>query len=96
MVRNLVRSGRGCQGYFAFVEKHAPLALTNLRVRPKMAAKSSMPLIFTSPLLEATTPELIRKIERAYSKFPELLDHRVTVGITKKRSLDGYAIAEDF
>ena len=61
-----------------------------------MAAKSSMPLKFTSPLLEATTPEMKRKIERAYSKFPELLDHRVTVGITKKRSLDGYAVVEDF
>ncbi len=55
-----------------------------------------MPLIFTGPLLHEMTPELRRKIERAYSKFPELADRRVIVGITRKRGLDGYAVVEDF
>ena len=55
-----------------------------------------MPLIFTSPLLNELTPALKQKIERAYVEFPELVDRRVVVGITRKRWLDGYAVGEDF
>jgi hypothetical protein len=55
-----------------------------------------MPLIFTIPLQEAMTPELRRRIERAYRKFPELTDRRVVVGITKRRGLDGYAVGGDY
>ena len=55
-----------------------------------------MPLILTAPLLSEISYELKRKIERAYAEFPELVDRRVTVGITRKRWLDGYTVAEDF
>jgi len=55
-----------------------------------------MPLVFTGPLLNEMTPELRRKIERAYSEFPELGDRRVIVGITRKHWLDGYAVGEVF
>ncbi len=55
-----------------------------------------MALIFTNPLLDEITPELKRKIERAYLEFPELSKRRVVVGITKKHWLDGYAVGEDF
>ncbi|MEE8608316.1 MAG: hypothetical protein V3S55_11980 [Nitrospiraceae bacterium] len=55
-----------------------------------------MALVFTGPLLNRLTPQVRRKIERAYSKFPELADRRVIVGITHKRGLDGYAVVEDF
>lgn len=60
------------------------------------ATRTDMPLVFTGPLLNEMTLELGRKIEHAYSKFPELRDRRVIVGITKKRGLDGYAVGEDF
>ncbi len=53
-----------------------------------------MALIFTNPLLDEITPELKRKIERAYLEFPELSKRRVVVGITKKHWLDGYAVGE--
>ena len=56
----------------------------------------NMPLTFTNPLQEAMTPELRRRIERAYREFPELTDRRVAVGITKRRGLDGYAVRKDF
>ena len=55
-----------------------------------------MPLILTAPLLGEISSELKRKIERAYAEFPELVERRVTVGITRKRWLDGYTVAEDF
>ncbi len=55
-----------------------------------------MPLILTTPLLSEISSELKRKIDRAYAEFPELVERRVTVGITRKRWLDGYAVAEDF
>ena len=60
------------------------------------ATPTDMPLIFTGPLLNEMTFQVRRKIERAYSKFPELADRRVIVGITHKRGLDGYAVVEDF
>lgn len=55
-----------------------------------------MPLILTSPLREALTPELTGKIRRAFQEFPELANRRVVVGITRKQWLDGYAVGEDF
>ncbi len=60
------------------------------------ATPTDMPLVFTGPLLNEMSPELRRKIERAYSEFPELGDRRVIVGITRKHWLDGYAVGEDF
>ena len=55
-----------------------------------------MPLAFTNPLLDEITPQLKRKIERAYIKFPELSSHQVVFGITFKRRVDAYAVIEDF
>lgn len=55
-----------------------------------------MPLRFTNPLLDQMTPQLKRKIERAYMEFPELSKHPVLFGITWKRGIDGYAVIEDF
>lgn len=55
-----------------------------------------MSLILTAPLLSEISSELKRKIERAYAEFPELVECRVTVGIARKRWLDGYTVAEDF
>ena len=55
-----------------------------------------MPLILTASLLSKVSSELKRKIERAYAEFPELVECRVTVGIARKRWLDGYTVAEDF
>ena len=55
-----------------------------------------MPLAFTGPLLNRLTPQVRRKIEHAYTKFPELADRRVIVGITHKRGFDGYTVVEDF
>jgi hypothetical protein len=55
-----------------------------------------MPLRFTIPLQEAMTPELSRKIARAYQEFPELMGPQILVGITKRRGLDGYAVRQDF
>ncbi len=55
-----------------------------------------MPLILTAPLLSEISSELKRKIERAYAEFPELVERRVTVGMTRKPWLDGYTVAEDF
>ena len=54
-----------------------------------------MPLRFTNPLLDKITPELKRRIERAFTEFPELSELPVVVGVTRKRGLDGYAIGED-
>ncbi len=55
-----------------------------------------MPLILTAPLRSKISSELKRKIERAYAEFPELVERRVTVGMTRKPWLDGYTVAEDF
>lgn len=55
-----------------------------------------MPLRFTTPLQQAMTAELQRKITRVYAEFPELADQPIVVGLTKQRGLDGYAVREDF
>jgi hypothetical protein len=55
-----------------------------------------VPLQFTRVLRDELTPDLERRIERAYYEFPELKQKHVRVGLTNKRWLDGYADGEDF
>ena len=48
-------------------------------------------LVLTAPMAAVATPELVSRLRRALSLFPELGDEPVTVGVTASRKLDGLA-----
>ena len=48
-------------------------------------------LALTKPMAAAATLELVSRVERALTLFPELGDERVTLGLTASRGVDGLA-----
>jgi len=48
-------------------------------------------LMLTAPMEAVATPELVSRLRRALSLFPELGDSRVTFGVTASPRLDGLA-----
>ncbi len=49
-------------------------------------------VLLTAPMMAVATSELVSRLERALSLFPELGEAPVTVGVTASRRLDGLAI----